>query len=228
MNMDVENLTRRFTRVFSPPQATVLAEAIHDAYADLVKASDFNELKEIVRELAQAQTRTEARMDELAQAQTSMAVRMDELAQAQARTEVEIRNLARELGGLSRSVSYSLENEAYRLLPAYLEKEYGIVLAERLVRTEIDGEEVNLFALGQRNGIPIVLVGETKLQMDKRRGSRDALEQALRQLEHKVEAVRRHYPNREVVRLLVTHYVRPALQKEAEKRDVIIAQSFEW
>ncbi len=256
MSVNIENLTRRFTRVFTTPQATVLAEAIHDSYADLVKTSDFNELKEIVRELAkaqgrtevrmdelaqaqgrtevrmeelaQAQTRTEVRMEELAQAQTRTEVRMEELAKAQSRTEVEIKNLALELGGLSRSVSYSLENEAYRLLPAYLASNHDIVLEEKLVRTELGGEEVNIFALGRRNNTSIVLVGETKLQLDKRRGNRDALAQALDQLERKVKAVQPFHPDREVVRLLVTHYARPAIKEEAQKRNVIIAQSFEW
>ena len=242
MSVNIENLTRRFTRVFTTPQATVLAEAIHDSYADLVKTSDFNELKEIVRELAKAQGRTEVRMDELAQAQgrtevrmeelaqaqTRTEVRMEELAKAQSRTEVEIKNLALELGGLSRSVSYSLENEAYRLLPAYLASNHDIVLEEKLVRTELGGEEVNIFALGRRNNTSIVLVGETKLQLDKRRGNRDALAQALDQLERKVKAVQPFHPDREVVRLLVTHYARPAIKEEAQKRNVIIAQSFEW
>ncbi len=214
MDVSIDRLTRRFNGVFSPQQATVLAEAIHDAYADLVKTGDFNELKEIVRDLAQAQTRTELRMEELAQAQT--------------RTELEMRRLAQEMGGLSRSIGYSLENEAYRHLPAYLQSRQGIVLEERLVRTEINGEEVNIFALGRRNGTPIVLVGETKLQLDKRRGNRDALESALTQLERKVDAVKQLHPERGVVRLLVTHYARQVVLEEARKRDVIIVQSFEW
>ena len=83
-----------------------------------------------------------------------------------------VSNLAQEVGGLSRSISYALENEAYRQLPAYLEANYGIVLDKRLVRTEIEGEEVDLFALSQRNGTPIVLVGEAKLQLERRRSIR--------------------------------------------------------
>ena len=228
MSMNVDSLTRRFAPVFAPEQATVLAEALHDAYVDLVKTSDFNELKEIVRDLAQAQTRTGVRMDELAQAQTRTEVELGRLTQAQTRTEAGLRQLAQEVGGLSRSVSYSLENEAYRQLPPYLEANHGIVLQERLVRTEIGGEEVNFFALGRRNGTPIVLVGETKLQLDRRRGGRAAAVQALEQLERKVEAVQPLYPEREMVRLLVTHYARPAVREEAQKRRVIIVQSFEW
>jgi len=219
--MQIENMTRRLKRVFAPEQATVLAETIHDAYADLVKTSDFNELKEIVRNLAQAQTRTEARMEDLVHAQQDTDRRLGKL------TDV-VSNLAQELGGLSRSASYALENEAYRQLPAYLEANYGIVLDRRLVRTEIGGEEINIFALGQRNGTPIVLVGESKLQLDRRRSGRDAVSRVMDQLERKVEAVQPHYPEREVVRLLITHYARPVVQEEAQKRNVIIVQSFDW
>ncbi|MEM7531605.1 MAG: hypothetical protein AAF639_05490, partial [Chloroflexota bacterium] len=38
-----------------------------------------------------------------------------------------------ELGGLSKSLGYALENEAYRVLPAFLEKEYGITVTERFI-----------------------------------------------------------------------------------------------
>ena len=270
MTLSIEQLMSRFEPVFSPPQAATLAGAIHDAYTEGVKASDFNELKEIVRqlavaqqdlaqaqgrtearmeelaqaqqelaqaqgrtearmeELAQAQGRTEARMEELAQAQGRTEARMEELAQAQGRTERELRLLAQELGGLSRSVSYSLENEAYRHLPAFLASHYGINLSERMVRTDVGGEEINLFAFGERNGALVVIVGETKLQLDRRRGTRDALTRILDQLEEKVKVVQAVHPGREPVRLLVTHYIRPTLRSLAHERKVIIAQSFEW
>ncbi|MCP4378011.1 MAG: hypothetical protein GY794_17785, partial [bacterium] len=62
-------LYRKFETVFEDRQAALLAETITEAYTDLVKTSDFNELKEIVHRLAQAQERTEARIESLAQAQ---------------------------------------------------------------------------------------------------------------------------------------------------------------
>ena len=42
---------RKLESVFDRDQAEVLAEVISDLHEDLVKASDFAELKEIVREL---------------------------------------------------------------------------------------------------------------------------------------------------------------------------------
>ena len=56
----------KLSRVFAEEQARVLTEVISEAYNELVKARDFNELKDIVKELAEAQKRTELRVEELA------------------------------------------------------------------------------------------------------------------------------------------------------------------
>jgi len=60
-----ERLTTRLLEVFEERQAKVLAEVITEAYDGLVKVSDFNELKEIVRDLAEAQRASEARLTRL-------------------------------------------------------------------------------------------------------------------------------------------------------------------
>ena len=62
-------MRRKLEEVFDRRQARVLSEVITDAYSDLVKTGDFNELKEIVKEIAIAQKRTELRVEELAEAQ---------------------------------------------------------------------------------------------------------------------------------------------------------------
>ena len=74
---------------------------------------------------------------------------MQELAEAQKRTEIEIQKLSKgldetrgEVGGLSKSMSYAFENEAYRSLPAVLKEKYGIEVKERIIRAEIDGGEI--------------------------------------------------------------------------------------
>jgi hypothetical protein len=45
----VNQMKTKFVKVFSPEQSEVLSEVINDAYNELVKTSDFNELKDIVR-----------------------------------------------------------------------------------------------------------------------------------------------------------------------------------
>ncbi|MFC1463592.1 MAG: hypothetical protein ACFLMY_01970 [Candidatus Brachytrichaceae bacterium NZ_4S206] len=244
--MNKAAMTERLQRAFPPEQAGLLAEVIYDAYDSLVKVSDFNELKGIVAELAQAQRelveaqkQTDRRVAELAEAQRELAEaqkqtdrRVAELAEAQRRTEDQlsdlvtvVRGLAVELGGLSRAVSYSLENEAYRSLPALLKRRFDLEVEQSFIRTEINGEEINLFGWARRNGQRVLIVGEAKLQLDMRQAER---RNALDQLIRKVEAVREVYPDQEIMPILVTHYARPAFIQEAEARGVKVFQSFEW
>ena len=97
-----------------------------------------------------------------------------------------------------------------------------------MVRTDVSGEEINIFAQGHRGDTPIVLVGESKLQMDRRRTGRSAAEQVMEQLARKAEVVQDAFPEREIVQLLITHYARPAVRQVAEAHDVILVQSFDW
>ena len=256
-------MIERLGRAFSAEQAEVLAGVIHDAYNALVKASDFNELKEIVRRLAEAQERTDQRVAELvvaqkqtdqriaelavAQKQTDQRVaelavaqrqtdqRVAELAKAQEQTEqrlakltVVVQGLAMELGGLSRAVSYALENEAYRGLPRLLKKRLGLEVKGRLMRTEVEGEEINIFGEAQRGDVEVLIVGEAKLQLDRGRSRAMERVRVFEQLARKVEVVRRAYPGREVVAVLVTHYARPVFLEEAKARGIAVFQSYEW
>lgn len=231
----VQTLKHRFEKVFEPEQAAVLAKSITEAYNDLVKTSAFNELKGIVKDLAQAQQRTEARVEELAQAQQRTEGHVGELAQdMQPLTRVvgdlgqQMGYMRSEIGGMSRSMAYALENDAYRSLPDFLREQYGINLSERIIRTEIEGEEIILFALGERNGESICLVGESKLQLDERRSSKREAERIIDQIERKVDAVRQVYPGRKIVRLLVTHYARPAILEFLQEQNILVLQTFEW
>ena len=94
-------MREKLGRVFVGQQAEVLSEVIYDAYHDLVRADDFNELKGIVKELAHAQQRTEQRVEDLAEAQQHLAEaqqrteqRVEDLAEAQQRTEQRVEDLA--------------------------------------------------------------------------------------------------------------------------------------
>ncbi|MFQ5616349.1 MAG: hypothetical protein ACE5GO_07820 [Anaerolineales bacterium] len=238
----INTLTRRFETVFPPHQAIVLAKAITDAYSELVKTGDFNELKAIVKNLADAQQRTEAKVGRLAEAQERLIeaqqrteAKVGQLAEAQQRTENSLNTLTQvvtgmkqELGGLSRSMGYALENEAYRALPGFLQTHHGITLYERIVRTVVGGEEINFLAQGKRNGKAICLVGESKLRLDERRGSGRAIERVAAQLERKAQAVKQQHPDCEMVLLVVTHFARPSALEKAQKRGLLVVQTYEW
>ncbi len=182
---------QKLATAFEPKQALLLAEVVVEAYNELVKVSDFNELKEIVRDLAKTQQRTEQRMEELAVAQQRTEQRMEELAVAQQRTEqrveelaaaqqrteielrqvvVDIKGIHKQLGGLSTTVGYTLENSAYRALPLLLERDFGLQVQGQLKRaylTDNRGQEVEINILGQaqQEGQLLTIIGESKSQL---------------------------------------------------------------
>ncbi len=196
-----------------------------------------NRTEQKVGELTEAQERTEQRMDELAESQKRTEQRMDELAESQKRIEQKVEKLSdglnktrSELGGLSKGVGYALENESYRMLPGLLSRKYGIEMTERFIRTEMGGKEINIFGEGLRNGERILIVGETKMQLDERRKSKGEQKEIFEILADKVAAVKSEQPNTDVtiVPLLVTHYANKRLLERGKEAGVIIVQSFEW
>ena len=82
---------------FGEKEATVLTNLLIKMYNDInqtVTKAEFQELRVVVGELAEAQKRTEERVEELAQAQKRTEERVEELAQAQKRTEERVEELA--------------------------------------------------------------------------------------------------------------------------------------
>jgi SMC interacting uncharacterized protein involved in chromosome segregation len=73
--------------------ASVLGAICEDLQQTVTKA-EFNDLRQVVRELAEAQKRTEVRVEELAEAQKRTEARLEELAEAQKRTEARLEQLA--------------------------------------------------------------------------------------------------------------------------------------
>ena len=139
-----------------------------------------------VEELAEAQKRTEARVEELAEAQKRTEARVQELAEAQKRTETSLARLAervdrlaerlddtnKQLGGLSATVGYTLEDRAYPVLPSLLERDHGLQVARPLRRgylTDAKGRdlEVNILGQGVQQGQPVWIIGEAKAQLSK-------------------------------------------------------------
>ena len=217
----IETLEKKLRTVFNPEQAHILAEVVDESYSELVKTSDFNELKEIVRDLAVAQkgteqnvakleqnvsrlehsvskleqsvsklegsveklegaqSRTEGALQklEVAQSKTEASVQKLEVAQskteasvqkleiAQSRTEKEIRNLARQVGGLSESFGGSLEDFAIDLVPELLEK-YWKMQIENAGRDSFvvnnKDVEIDLVIRGKIESRPVIVLGEVK------------------------------------------------------------------
>ena len=233
-------------------------ELLREDLADTVKKSDFEELKAVVKELAEAQKRTEERVEELAEAQkrteqrvnelaeaqkrteerlTRLEHTVQELAEAQKRTEEEIKKLTTaiqtiekeqtkikaELGGLSHTVGYRLEDEAFKALPALLKQDFGITIKGRLKRDfiEIGPEkyiEVNIWGEGKKNGKEYTIIGEAKSQLKKK-----DIDEFLK----KLEVIKRYIPKKQFP-ILVTYIAHPQVQRYAKEKNIKLYFSYEF
>jgi len=180
--------------------------------------------------LAEAQTRTEAglealgrRVDALAEAQTRTEARLDALAEAQTRLGIETKRMRQELGGLSHTVGYDLENKAYVSLPALLKERFDIVVEEPLYRRFIEDSEgnpleVNVIGRASRGSERLRIVGEAKSQLSKK-----AIEEFVRKRLNRLPA-----DDRVPFPLLITHMIsEPDAQDFARDRGIALFYSYE-
>jgi hypothetical protein len=141
----VEGIRERLKDAFTAQQADVLAHVVVEAHADYVTRGDFHALTSVVKELAAAQQRTEARMEELAEAQL-------ELAEAQKEFTWAMKDTRNQLGGLAQSVGYGLEAYAMERIPKVLAKEMPFV-------EESSGPEEFFQPVGGEDAIDVVVRG---------------------------------------------------------------------
>ena len=195
------------------------------------------ELAEGQKELVEAQKRTEQRVEELAEGQKELVEAqkrteqcIEELAESQKKTEKSLQQvvkrqdrMGKELGGLSSSFGYFLENEAIRLLPGILKREKGIdiqVMDRRfIVYADGKDDEINIYGEGLENGKKAYVIGESKSQLGKKDTDR------FRKLVRRVS----DHLNSKVHPLIVTHSVHPSVAAYVKKvmPELRIYQSYE-
>ena len=194
-----------------------ILEEIEKQREETVTKKEFNELKEIVAELAEAQKRTEERLIRLE-------ATVEKLAEAQKRTEQELQKLIEEhrktrdqVGGLSNTVGYILENEAMKALPILLEKEFGLKLKERLIRRfaqDNKGKQIEVNIIGQatKDGKRVVIIGEAKAQL-----SKNKVNEFLSKKLNRLQGVFKE----EIFPILVTHMIaQPDVEEYAHKKGI--------
>jgi hypothetical protein len=129
-------------------------------------------LQEALARLAEAQARTEERVGrleavvaELTEGQRALQSAVAKLAEAQARTEATLQMLAQQVGRLSETIGFTLEDLAREVTPAYLAQHYGIHVPELGRRFfVVDGEEVEVdfYGEGRRDGETVAVIGEVR------------------------------------------------------------------
>ena len=90
----IEFLESKFKSAFNEDQSQILAEVIYHNYEDLVKISDFTELKGIVIDSRNSQKRTESRFDDLAESLKRTDKKVDDLAESLKKTDKKVDDLA--------------------------------------------------------------------------------------------------------------------------------------
>jgi hypothetical protein len=223
------------------------AEAVESGLREqfAVRRKDFTSLQTEVRGLAAAQRRTEEhlqalteRVDRLAAAQERTEQRVSELAAAQERTERILASLIasvdrlakgleetnRQLGGLTMTVGYQLEDMAYRALPALLARDHNLTLEGRLKRGYLMTDqglptEVNILGTAWRNGDEFTIVGESKAQL-----SKNDIDRFLRRKVARLAGV--HPP---LFPVLVTYMTsEPDGETYAQEQDVVLYYSYDF
>ena len=172
-------MKENFEKVFTREQAEVLSTAINDAYSDLVKTGDFNELKDIVKDLGVKVGALADAQKELAEAQKRTEKELHELAEVQKRTEKELHELVvdhketrRQLGGIADTVGYGLEDKIIPFMPDFVKKNYGMeatcVERKNIVYPNGRFDELNIYVEGTKDGKDAFVVGECKSQPGKK------------------------------------------------------------
>ena len=169
----VSEIRSRLVRAFPENQADLLAEVLVESHAELVNRADFHKLTEVVHDLADAQKRTEERVEEMQvtmqamqASQQAMQASQQDMQGSLQEMQRAITDLAKQVGGLSNAVGANLEDFACDLVPELLEKYWRFVTVsagpEELTTADGVGREFDVVVRGTIDGRPVTVLCETK------------------------------------------------------------------
>jgi len=211
--IDRDAMLTELRKVFDPPTAEVVLNALDQVAAQLRKADvnheGLRELRDLVAQLAAAQVRAEERAG-------AVELALEELASAQRRTTEAVADLTgamdrlrKQVGGLSESLGGDIEDVAYIVLHEVLKREYGweVGVLERSWETwDGEPEEINVFGVASDPANPgrtIWIVGEAKHNLTAKE---------VRKFARQVERARRHLMG-DVFPVCFCYRARPEVQQ---------------
>jgi hypothetical protein len=211
--IDRDAVLTELRKVFDPPTAEVVLNALDQVAAQLRKADvnheGLRELRDLVAQLAAAQVRAEERAG-------AVELALEELASAQRRTTEAVADLTgamdrlrKQVGGLSESLGGDIEDVAYIVLHEVLKREYGweVGVLERSWETwDGEPEEINVFGVASDPANPgrtIWIVGEAKHNLTAKE---------VRKFARQVERARRHLMG-DVFPVCFCYRARPEVQQ---------------
>ena len=226
-------------QTMDPTAAEKIVDVITSVYEELqnsVTKTEFNELKEIVKELAERVNVLTMRMDELTKRMDELTQRVDTLTKRMAELtqrvqdlvgemkgiKVTIQDMRQEIGGMSHAIGYGLEDQSYLTLPPILKRDHAITLKGRLKRGFLETArnkyiEINIWGQGEREGKSIEIIGEAKTQLKKR--DVDKFLQTL-------QAIRPHIDH-SIHPICVTYQTSPAVTQYAKDKGITLYFTYE-
>ncbi len=198
-------------------------QATREELLNAATKEDIAELRSSIKELTEAQKRSEGRLDKVEKS-------ILELVEAQKRTDKEIsslthemKNMKKELGGLSHSVGFNLEDEAYKKLPSLLKKDLKVTVVGKLKREFIiddKGSEIELNIIGnaKRNNKTFTILGEAKANLSVKH-----IDRFLRQVKNLQSVIKG-----ELILVMVTYMTHPKIVKYAKEHNVSIYFSYDF
>jgi exonuclease VII small subunit len=184
--------------------------------------------EEAVRALAEAQARTdervtrlEAAVERLSHAQANTQQALKELSEAVTTLAKSVEILSQQVGKLSDTVGFGLEDVARVVLPGYLWRHFGIDLKQELDRRFILVDkaevEINLYGEGKLGDQDVVVIGECKSRIYHREVERFL--QTLDLLANRFD--------KKVIKVMFGFYIHPSAQRLAEANEIILVASYQ-
>jgi uncharacterized protein YdcH (DUF465 family) len=176
-------------------------------------------LERAVQKLVERDNSLEHIVQKLTERHDSLEHAIQKLVEAQARTEEALQELSRQVGRLSDTIGFGLEDIARVVVPGWLYRHEGIEL-ENLTRKfiKVNGEEleINLYGEGNKGGAKITILGEARSRI---------YSSDVKGFDELAEKVKKFVPNN-VYKLMFGYYVHPSAEQEANKRGITLIASY--
>ncbi|MEM3653050.1 MAG: hypothetical protein QW282_03875 [Nitrososphaerales archaeon] len=176
-------------------------------------------LEEKVVKLDERVVGLEDRAVKLEERVVGLGVKADRLEESHIRLVESVSGLAREVGRLSESVGFGLEDVARVVVPGWLFRHEGIVVDDLVRRFfVVDGVEVelNLYGEGLKGGVRVVILGEARSRI---------YGDDVKRFYDSVSKVSKIFKE-QVYLLMFGFYVHPSAEREAESRGVRLIASY--
>jgi len=176
-------------------------------------------LERAVQKLVERDDSLEHIVQKLTERHDGLEHAIQKLVEAQARTEEALQELSRQVGRLSDTIGFGLEDIARVVVPGWLYRHEGIEL-ENLTRKfiKVNGEEleINLYGEGNKGGAKITILGEARSRI---------YSSDVEGFDELAEKVKKFVPNN-VYKLMFGYYVHPSAEQEAKKRGITLIASY--